>query len=108
EDVGEGAPAVRLSNSTGTTIERLIIGPFRRQGEGPEPDEGPPPRAGVLLEAGSLYLTKIRDNFIRARFGLMSAPTPTAAETPLLLGLCCEGNAMQCADTGILLDGCHH
>ena len=57
-------PAIRLSNSVGTTIERLIVSP---------PGEGNGPLAGILLEAGFLLLTKIHDNFFRAQSGVTFA-----------------------------------
>lgn len=95
------APAVRLVNSVGTTVERLIIRP---------PAEGDGPLAGVLLEPGFLLLTKVRDNLIRARFGVAFAPV--AGETPaegggaLLLSEFYGGdNAFFCRDAGVWLAG---
>ncbi|MEA3207792.1 MAG: hypothetical protein QOE70_849 [Chthoniobacter sp.] len=97
------APAIRLSNSLGTTIERLIISP---------PAEGDGPLAGVLLEAGFLLRTRIRDNFMRARFGVAfvsvsdtGGTAPGAKGTLLLNDFRCESNALQCQDTGVQLGG---
>ena len=90
-------PAIRLSSSIGTTVERVNIGP---------PGEGNGPLAGILLEAGFLLLTKIRDNFFRAQFGVAFALPTTKEEGALLLGsFYCEGNALQCSETGVLLGG---
>lgn len=92
------APAIRLRNSVGTTIERLLIGP---------PAEGTGPLAGVLLEPGFLLLTRIRGNLIRARFGVAFAPRGGPAQDgALLLGsFYCEENSLQCSDSGVALGG---
>ena len=90
-------PAIRVSNSIGTTIERVIVSP---------PGEGTGPVAGVLLEPGFLLLTKIRDNFLRAQTGLGFAPKGDDDSGVLLLGsFYCERNLLQCSDTGIRLAG---
>ena len=90
-------PAIRLSNSIGTTIERVIVSP---------PAEGTGPIAGVLLEAGFLLLTKIRDNFFRAQTGVAFALKGNDDSGALLLGgFYCERNLLQCSDTGIHLGG---
>ena len=99
--IGAGAsaaPAIRLRNSVGTTIERLIIAP---------PAEGVGPLAGVFLEPGFLLVTKIRDNLIRARFGVAFAPPGGPAQDGALLlgGFYCEDNAMQCTTTGVHFGG---
>ena len=89
-------PAIRLSNSIGTTIERIIVSP---------PAEGSGPLAGVLLEAGFLLLTKIRDNFFRAQSGVTFA-SKSSDDGALFLGsFYCEHNLLQCSDTGIQLGG---
>jgi uncharacterized protein DUF6519/parallel beta helix pectate lyase-like protein len=97
------APAIRLSNSIGTTIERVIVSSptvIRPPGEEPPPTGA---LAGVLLEPGLLYVTKIRDNFLGGtQFGVLSRPV--SEEHPLMLfGFYCEGNLMACSDTGIQL-----
>jgi hypothetical protein len=91
-------PAIRLSNSVGTTIERLIVAP---------PAEGNGPLAGVWLEAGFLLQTKIQNNFLRAQFGVAFVPNEKENDTAaLLLGsFYCEHNMLQCSDTGIRLGG---
>ena len=90
-------PTIRLNNSVGTTIERLIIGP---------PTEGSGPLAGVLLEAGFLLLTKIRENFIRAQSGVAFAPGEKTDTGTLFLGsFYCEHNLLQCSQNGISLGG---
>lgn len=89
-------PAIRLGNSVGTTIERVIIAP-------PGEDNGP--AAGILLEAGFLLLTKIQDNFFRAQLGVTFA-SKSNDDGALLLGtFYCERNLLQCSDTGIQLGG---
>ena len=89
-------PAIRLSNSIGTTIERIIVAP---------PAEGSGPLAGVLLEAGFLLLTKIRDNFFRAQSGVTFA-SKSSDDGALFLGsFYCENNLLQCSETGIQLGG---
>jgi len=89
-------PAIRLSNSIGTTIERIIVAP---------PAEGSGPLAGVLLEAGFLLLTKIRDNFFRAQSGVTFA-SKSSDDGALFLGsFYCEHNLLQCSETGIQLGG---
>jgi hypothetical protein len=89
------APAIRLANSVGTTIERLIIAP---------PAEGDGPLAGIWLEAGFLLLTKIRDNVIRAQSGVVFVPGQDNEDGALWLGsFCCERNRLQCAGAGIKL-----
>ena len=90
------APAIRLSNSIGTTIERLIIGP---------PAQGNGPLAGILLEAGFLLQTKIRDNSIHAQFGVGFALASKGEGALLISSFYCENNAMQCSDTGVGLAG---
>jgi hypothetical protein len=91
------APAIRLRNSVGTTIERVIIAP-------PADDNGP--LAGILLEAGFLLMTRIRDNFIRAQSGVIFPLKADDEPGALLLGsFYCERNTMHCSDTGIRLDG---
>ena len=89
-------PAIRLSNSIGTTIERLIVSP---------PGEGSGPLAGILLEAGFLLLTKIRDNFFRAQSGVTFAAKSSDDGALLLGSFYCEHNLLQCSDTGIQLGG---
>ena len=89
-------PAIRLSNSIGTTIERLIVSP---------PGEGNGPLAGILLEAGFLLLTKIRDNFFRAQSGVTFAAKSSDDGALLLGSFYCERNLLQCSDTGIQLGG---
>ena len=99
-------PAVRIGGCLSTTVERLIIGPIPGS-------EGP--FAGVLLESGALFLTKIRDCSIRARNGVvfLSAGKPTVGTAPpagggealLLGGFYCEDNTLLCRDTGIFLVG---
>jgi Right handed beta helix region/Family of unknown function (DUF6519) len=84
-------PAIRLRDSVGTTIERLMISALR---------ESTGPLAGVLLEAGSLLQTKIRDNFFRAQFGVF-APK----DALFLDSFYCENNSMQCSNTGVQLAG---
>ena len=89
------APALRLTNTVGTTLERLLIGP---------PAEGNGPLAGISLEAGFALQTKIRDNFIRAQIGISFAPEEE--NTALLLsGFYCEHNLLQCSKSGIDLGG---
>ena len=89
-------PAIRLSNSIGTTIEGIIVAP---------PAEGSGPLAGVLLEAGFLLLTKIRDNFFRAQSGVTFA-SKSSDDGALFLGsFYCENNLLQCSETGIQLGG---
>ncbi len=90
-------PAIQLSNSVGTTIERLIVAP---------PAEGSGPLAGILLDPGFLLLTKIRDNFLRAQSGVAFAPGQKDDSGTLLLGaFYCEHNLMQCSENGIALGG---
>ncbi|MGB8340804.1 MAG: DUF6519 domain-containing protein [Chthoniobacterales bacterium] len=89
-------PAIRLSNSIGTTIERLIVAP---------PAEGDGPLAGVLLEPGFLLETKIRDNFFRSQFGIGFALSDKTDGTLLLGSFYCEHNALRCSGTGIHLGG---
>ncbi|KAF5409207.1 MAG: Right handed beta helix region [Candidatus Udaeobacter sp.] len=89
-------PGIRLSNSIGTTVERVIIGP---------PGEGNGPAAGLLLEAGFLLLTKIRDNFFRAQSGVTFAPKGNDDGALLLGSFYCERNLLQCNKSGIQLAG---
>ena len=90
-------PAIQLSNSVGTTIERVIVGPTT---------EGAGPLAGVLLQPGFLLLTKIRDNFLRAQSGIAFEPSQTDDTGTLLLGsFYCERNLLQCSEHGIVLGG---
>ncbi|HEX4666406.1 MAG TPA: DUF6519 domain-containing protein [Chthoniobacterales bacterium] len=90
-------PAIQLSNSVGTTIERLIVAP---------PTDGSGPLAGIQLDPGFLLLTKIRDNFLRAQNGVAFAPGKQEDTGTLLLGsFYCEHNLMQCSDSGIALAG---
>ncbi len=70
-------PAIQLSNSVGTTIERLIVAP---------PAEGSGPLAGILLDPGFLLLTKIRDNFLRAQAGVAFSLGQKDDSGTLLLG----------------------
>ena len=90
-------PAIRLGNSVGTTIERVIIAP---------PGEGNGPAAGILLEPGFLLLTKIRDNFFHAQSGVSIHARSRRRTARLLLVLfiasitCCNA-----ADSGIELGG---
>jgi uncharacterized protein DUF6519/parallel beta helix pectate lyase-like protein len=89
-------PAIRLGNSVGTTIERVIIAP---------PGEGNGPAVGILLEPGFLLLTRIRDNFFHAQSG-MSFRSKSEEDGALLLGtLYCERNLLQCNRSGIELGG---
>ena len=91
------APAIRLKNSIGTTIERLIVSP---------PAEGSGPLAGISLETGFLLLTKIRDNFLRAQTGVAFSPNEKEETGALLLGsFYCERNLLQCSNSGIVLAG---
>ena len=86
---GTSGPAIHLSNSTGTTIERVRI-------TGTAADA--PTRTAILLE-GDLGQTRIRDSYLSAPFGL-------AEQGNLLLdGFDCEDNTMECSDTGIRLGG---
>ncbi|MHC1767281.1 MAG: DUF6519 domain-containing protein [Verrucomicrobiia bacterium] len=88
-----GAPAIRLANSIGITVERLIIGPL---------SEGNGPLAGIWLEAGFLTSINIQDNVIRARSGVAFVPDDDAAAGALLLdGFHCEQNRLHCTETGI-------
>ena len=89
-------PAIQLNNSIGTTIERLIVSP---------PGEGNGPLAGILLEAGFLLLTKIRDNFFRAQSGVTFAAKSSDDGALLLGSFYCEHNLLQCSETGIQLGG---
>ena len=89
-------PAIRLGNSVGTTIERVIIAP---------PGEGNGPAVGVLLEPGFLLLTKIRDNFFQAQSGVRFASKSDDKSALLLGSLYCERNLLQCSRSGIELDG---
>ncbi len=95
------APAIRLQNSLGTMIERLIIGPPTTDGDGP--------LAGVLLEPGFLLMTKIRDNFIWAQQGVSSSEitkqdSGDESKEPLLLNnFLCEKNDLRCSETGVQL-----
>jgi uncharacterized protein DUF6519/parallel beta helix pectate lyase-like protein len=89
-------PAIRLGNSVGTTIERVIIAP---------PGEGNGPAVGILLEPGFLLLTRIGDNFFHAQSG-MSFRSKSEEDGALLLGtLYCERNLLQCNRSGIELGG---
>ena len=89
-------PAIRLGNSVGTTVERVIIAP---------PGEGNGPAVGILLEPGFLLLTKIRDNFFHAQSGL-SFRSKSEEEGTLLLGtFYCEHNLLQSSRSGIELGG---
>lgn len=89
-------PAVRLGNSVGTTIERVIIAP---------PGEGNGPAAGILLEPGFLLLTRIRDNFFHAQSGV-SFTSKSQEDGALLLGtFYCERNLLQCSRSGVELGG---
>jgi uncharacterized protein DUF6519/parallel beta helix pectate lyase-like protein len=89
-------PAIRLRNSVGTTIERVIIAP---------PGEGNGPAVGILLEPGFLLLTRIGDNFFHAQSG-MSFRSKSEEDGALLLGtLYCERNLLQCNRNGIELGG---
>src|SRR5262245_44282410 len=88
--------AIRLSNSVGTTIERVIVAP---------PGEGNGPVAAILLEPGFLLLTKIRDNFFRAQSGVRFR-SKSDEEGALLLGtFYCERNLFQASRSGIELGG---
>ncbi len=62
-------PSIRLSNSVGTTIERLIVGPPTTDGNGP--------KTGISLGNGFLTMTKIRDNLIWAQTGVEFAAEAT-------------------------------
>jgi len=89
-------PVIRLGNSVGTTIERVIIAP---------PGGGNGPAAGILLEAGFVLVTRIRDNFLRAQSGV-SFISKSVEDGALLLGtFYCERNLLQCSDSGIELGG---
>jgi hypothetical protein len=92
------APAIRMQNCVGTTLERLNIAP---------PTEGDGPLAGMWLEPGFLLFTRIRQNLIRARFGVAFAPAggPAIDGTLLLGGFYCEDNALQCRDSGVEFRG---
>ena len=98
------SPAIRIKNALGTTFEKLIIGP---------PAEGDGPLAGIWIDPGVLLLTKVRDNFIRAQFGIAFAfrdetgrtPTP-ADDTPLLVGMFhVERNVLRCRSSGVRIGG---
>jgi hypothetical protein len=89
-------PAIRLGNSVGTTIERVIIAP---------PGEGNGPAVGIFLEPGFLLLTKIRDNFFHAQSGVRFR-SKSGEDGALLLGtFYCERNLLQCNRSGIELGG---
>jgi hypothetical protein len=89
-------PAIRLGNSVGTTIERVIIAP---------PGEGNGPVAGILLEPGFVLLTRIRDNFFHAQSGVRFS-SKSEEEGALLLGtFYCERNLLQSSRSGIELGG---
>ena len=91
-------PVLQLSNSVGTTIERLIVAPPTFEGNGPF--------AALLCEPGFLLLTKIRDNFFRAQNGVAFAPGQKEdTGTLFLLSFACEHNVLQCSERGIALDG---
>src|SRR6476661_6850484 len=89
-------PAIRLGNSVGTTIERVIIAP---------PGEGDGPEVGILLEPGFLLLTKIRDNFFHAQSGVRFMSKSEAEGTLLLGTFYCEHNLLQSSRSGIELGG---
>lgn len=89
-------PAIRLSSSIGTTIERLIVSP---------PGEGNGPLAGILLEPGFLLETKIRDNVFRSQFGIAFALSDKTEGALLLFSFYCEHNSLRCSNTGIHLGG---
>ena len=89
-------PAIRLGNSVGTTIERVIIAP---------PGEGNGPDVGILLEPGFLLLTKIRDNFFHAQSGVRFKSKSEEEGTLLLGTFYCEHNLLQSSGSGIELGG---
>ena len=89
-------PAIRLAIPIGTTVERVIIGP---------PAEGNGPLAGILLEAGFLLLTKIRDNFFRAQSGVTFAAKSSDDGALSLEAFTASATCLQCSETGIQLGG---
>ena len=89
-------PAIRLSGSVGTTIERLIVSP---------PGEGDGPLAGLLLEPGFLVETRIRHNTFQAQFGIAFDLTAKTEEALVLVSFSCEHNSLDCSKTGIHLGG---
>lgn len=89
-------PAIRLSGSVGTTIERVIVSP---------PGEGNGPLAALLLEPGILVETKIRDNTFQAQFGIAFALTDKTEGALILLNFNCENNSLHCSQSGIHLGG---
>ena len=59
--------------------------------------------AGILIDAGHLLLTNIRDNSISAQFGILGVGDD---KDPLFLSnFRCERNYLICLDTGIQLSG---
>lgn len=89
-------PAIRLSGSVGTTIQRVIVSP---------PGEGDGPLSGILLEPGFLVETRIQDNILHAQFGLAFALDDKTEGTLVLVGFHCQRNLLQCSQTGIHLGG---
>jgi Family of unknown function (DUF6519)/Right handed beta helix region len=89
-------PAIRLSGSVGTTIERMIVSP---------PKEGEGPLAALLLEPGFLVETRIRDNTFQAQFGIAFALTDKTEDALVLFSFRCEENFLNCSKTGIHLGG---
>src|SRR5262249_45633606 len=89
-------PAIRLGNSVGTTIERVIIAP---------PGEGDGPAIGILLEPGFLLDTRVRDNFFHVQSGVRFTAKPEAEGTLLLGSFYSEHTLLQCSRSGIELGG---
>ena len=103
------APAIRISDAIGTTIERVFVAPLGG-------DDGP--LAGVFIEPGFLLHSRIRHNFFHARFGVVFTPVasagggggginvpPTEKGALLLSRFYCEANVLRCATSGVLLGG---
>jgi hypothetical protein len=91
------ASAIRLSNATNTTIERIFVGPLDR-------DTTP---AAVLLEGGILADTRIRENLFQAQVGVHFPPVHTDAAL-LLSTFYCVDNIFVCSVMGIQLDNANY